>query len=55
VNARAAPGRKRVLCIGRGERCFACGGRGRLEPALRCSTKRIAPTRAYPVCGDVAG
>lgn len=51
MNAWAAPGRKRVLCIGRGERCFACGGRERLEPTLRHSAKRPAPTRTCPVCG----
>ncbi len=51
MNARVAPGHKRVLCIGRGERCFACGGREGLEPAPRHSTKSSAPTQACPVCG----
>jgi hypothetical protein len=50
VNARAAPGRKRVLCVGRGERCFVCGGRERLEPTLRHSAKRPTLTWTCPVC-----
>jgi DnaJ-class molecular chaperone len=48
---RATLGGKRKLCVGRGERCFACGGRGSKGPVLRRSIGRLPPARVCPVCG----
>lgn len=49
MNVRFAPGRKRVLCAGRGERCFACSGWGSLESARR-HAKRGGGADRCPVC-----
>lgn len=40
---------KRMLCVGRGEKCFACGGRGSVRPAAR-RTQRELGTDRCPVC-----
>lgn len=42
---------KRKLCVGRGGRCFACGGRGASEQGARRSGGELVPVRACPVCG----
>lgn len=49
MNVRSAPDRKRVLRAGRGERCFACSGRGSLESAPR-HAKRGGGADRCPVC-----
>lgn len=40
---------KRMLCVGHGERCFACGGRGRVGRAPRSGALKpgVGPC---PVC-----
>ena len=46
---------KRMLCVGRGEQCFACGGRGRLYPVGRRVGMTLVASRC-PVCrGSRAG
>jgi hypothetical protein len=52
VSARAAPVRKkRMLCVGWGGRCFACGGGGRGGRAPRRAGRgRAAVLRRCPVC-----
>jgi DnaJ-class molecular chaperone len=51
VSERASPDGKRKLCVGRGERCFACGGRGSKGLVLGPPARASSPTRACPVCG----
>jgi hypothetical protein len=51
VRERASPDGKRKLCVGRGERCFACGGRGSSVPVPRRPIKKLPPARTCPVCG----
>lgn len=40
---------KRMLCVGHGERCFACGGRGGVGPSSRQTTQKHDVGRC-PVC-----
>lgn len=40
---------KRLLCVGHGERCFACGGRGSVGKNSR-HTEREPGTDRCPVC-----
>lgn len=42
-------GGKRILCVGRGERCFACGGRGRVGLVPRRTLGELGVYRC-PVC-----
>ncbi len=51
MSERASPDGKRKLCVGRGERCFACGGRGSKGPVPQRSMRRLPPARTCPVCG----
>ena len=48
MSTRTAPGGRRMLCVGRGERCFACGGRGDLGP--RRIEAGLGAVRLCPVC-----
>jgi DnaJ-class molecular chaperone len=40
---------KRLLCVGHGERCFACGGRGNVGLAPRRTVRNLDADRC-PVC-----
>ena len=40
---------KRMLCVGRGERCFACGGRGGAKSVPRTTAWNLDVDRC-PVC-----
>ena len=40
---------KRMLCVGHGERCFACGGRGSVGPTPRHTAREPGANRC-PVC-----
>jgi DnaJ-class molecular chaperone len=50
VRESTSPVGKRTLCVGRGERCFACRGRGSKGLVSRGSTWRLSPARICPVC-----
>lgn len=50
VGEKPARSGKKVLCVGRGRRCFACGGRGSLHPVGRRVGMTLVASRC-PVCG----
>jgi hypothetical protein len=50
MSARGAPVRKRMLCVGWGGRCFACGGGGHGAQALGRAGRGRAPILRCPVC-----
>jgi hypothetical protein len=51
VSERASQDGKRKLCVGRGERCFACGGGGGMGHVPRRAMRGIPPDQICPVCG----
>ena len=49
MSGRHIPSGKRMLCVGRGEQCFACGGQGSLHPVGRRVGMTLLASRC-PVC-----
>ncbi|MGB3633475.1 MAG: hypothetical protein WA982_05505 [Rubrobacteraceae bacterium] len=49
MSERPITGGKRMLCVGRGGSCFACGGRGSLHPVGRRVGMTLLASRC-PVC-----